>query len=98
MTAANKKRFRRGDPLVYKDHVRNGNIICYTLDGKTLYKPDKEAITNQKAEKFKKYYLKAVRKLRKENPNITYNDSRIWHCMVKLEFDNHLKGRVKNEE
>ena len=98
MTAANKKRYKRGDPLRYKDHVRNGNIICYTLDGKTLYRPDKEEITKQKAEKFKRYYLKAVKKLRKENPDMSYNDPKIWHCMVKLEFGDHLKGRVKNEK
>lgn len=96
MTAANKKRFRRGDPLKYKDHVGNRNIIYYTLDGKTLYRPAKEEIKRNKAEVFKKYYLKAIKKLRKDNPDICYDDFRIWKLMVKLEFDDRMKGKVKN--
>lgn len=98
MTAANKKRFKRGDPLRYKDHVKNRNIIYYTLDDKTLYRTHKEEIKINKAEVFKKYYLKAVKKLRKDNPGISYNDSRIWNCMVNLEFNDRMKGMVKNEK
>ena len=97
MTKANKKRVKRGDPIKYKDHVGNSKIFYYTLDDKDLFRPRKEKLSRDKAAIYKKYYLKAVKKLRKENPDMSYDDHKIWQAMINLEFNDRIKGKIKGD-
>jgi hypothetical protein len=104
MTRANTKRFKRGDPLVYKGHILNNkNIMFYIIGNEIIvYKSnnDKTLIESNRTTivKFKKYYLKAVRKARKENPGISHYDNRIFKIMIEDEFKDRINKKIKGDK
>lgn len=103
MTRANIKRFKRGDPLKYKGHILNNkNIMFYVVEGSNIiYKSNNDKIlfvSNKTTSlKFQRYYLKAVKKLRKKNPGISHYDARIFKIMIEDEFKDRIAKKVKGD-
>lgn len=81
MTNANRKRFKRGDPLLYKckperSSLRNILALC-KVDNKyySLYNDNK--IHSNEVHIFKRFYLAAVRSARKKDRNISFDSNKI---------------------
>jgi hypothetical protein len=90
MTNANKKRFRRGDPLVFKEKPTNlTNVRMYQIKGqKEVYSlSNSKPLSEKTIKNMKRIYLKAVKRIRKIRPDIIFNDIGILYemCQIKTE-------------
>ncbi|OFW61806.1 MAG: hypothetical protein A2Z35_06120 [Actinobacteria bacterium RBG_19FT_COMBO_36_27] len=97
MTNANKKRYRRGDPIIYKGLPTqlgcSANIIYYCLTNKRgVYSFTNRSLNETECKNTKRIYLKAVKNVRKEYPDIRFDDIKIIREMVKIKNNEGLKS------
>lgn len=94
MTNANKKRYRRGDPLIYKNkQAGTVRIIYYCVANKRgIYSFTNRSLGETECKNVKRIYLKAVKNIRKVYPDIRFDDIRIIDEMVKVKNKEGLKS------
>jgi hypothetical protein len=95
LTNANKKRYRRGDPLIYKGKQNYGlsRIIYYCIANKRgVYSFTNRILNETECKNTKRIYLKAVKNVRKKYPDIRFDSIKIIREMVKIKNDEGLKS------
>jgi hypothetical protein len=77
MNNANRKRLRKGEPLVYKGLQHNNNAVIIAYSVKRNYYKYLEELNYKTISILKKLYLKAVKTIRKTCPGVSCDDKRI---------------------